>query len=153
MNAEELRKAIKSLSGRGRRVKPETEWLYFVRKRLNLAFGSDCRLVKIRGGLGQERGIPDLIGVIKGRGVALELKTPSGRHKLSQAQSDFLTTWTAAGGLSMVIDSPEALEGLIKNFGKETRHNPEQQQKIDAWNKGWRDFDKPGLKWLKGLVR
>ncbi len=117
MNAEELRKAIKSLPGRGRKVKPETEWLYYVRKRLSLAFGSDCRLVKIRGGLGQEVGISDLLGVIKGRGVALELKTPGGKHKLSQQQSDFLTSWTAAGGLSVVIDSPEALEELIKSFG------------------------------------
>ena len=99
-----------------RQVKPETEWLSYVRKRLALSFGPHCRLIKIMGGLGQEAGIADLIGCIRGRAVALELKTPGGRHKLSPAQSDFLASWSAAGGFSAVIDSPEVLEDLIKNF-------------------------------------
>lgn len=100
-----------------RTVKPETEWTNYVRKRLRLAFGPHQRLVKIRGGLGQEVGIADLLGVIRGRAVALELKTPGGRHKVSDAQADFLASWTAAGGLAMVIDSPESAEELIRNFG------------------------------------
>jgi hypothetical protein len=100
-----------------RTVKPETEWLRFVRARLKLAFGPHHRLIKVLGGLGQEPGIADLIGCVKGRAVALELKTPGGRHKLSPAQSDFLASWSAAGGFSAVIDSPEVLEDMIKNFG------------------------------------
>lgn len=100
-----------------RQVKPETEWLRYVRQRLKLSFGPHCRLIKVLGGLGQEPGIADLIGCIKGRAVALELKTPGGRHKLSPAQGDFLASWSAAGGFSAVIDSPEVLEDLIKNFG------------------------------------
>ena len=116
MTPDELRKAMTRLPGR-RQVKPETEWTNFVRKRLALSFGPHCRLVKIRGGLGQEVGIADLLGVIKGRAVALELKTPGGRHKLSPAQGDFLTSWTAAGGFSAVVDSPEALDTVILAFG------------------------------------
>ena len=100
-----------------RKIKPETEWLYYVRKRLQASFGPHCRMIKIMGGLGQEAGIADLIGCIKGRAVALELKTPGGRHKLSPAQGDFLASWSAAGGFSAVIDSVEVLEDVIKNFG------------------------------------
>lgn len=100
-----------------RSIKPETVWLRYVRQRLKLAFGPHQRLVKIMGGLGQEVGIADLIGVIKGRAVALELKTPGGRHKLSLAQSDFLASWSASGGFAMVVDSPESVEELIKHFG------------------------------------
>jgi hypothetical protein len=99
-----------------RQVKPETEWLRYVRRRLALAFGPRQRLIKILGGLGQESGIADLVGVINGRAVALELKTPGGRHKVSEAQKDFLITWSAAGGISVVIDSPEALEELIEKL-------------------------------------
>ena len=116
MTPDELRKAMTRLPGR-RQVKPETDWTNFVRKRLSICFGPHCRLVKIRGGLGQEVGIADLLGVIKGLAVALELKTPGGRHKLSPAQRDFLASWSAAGGYSAVIDSPESVEELIRNFG------------------------------------
>ena len=110
------------IQGRGyypntrRQVKPETVWLRFVRQRLKYAFGPHQRLVKILGGIGQEVGIADLIGCIRGKAVALELKTPGGRHKLSPAQSDFLSTWTASGGFSAVIDSPESLEAVIEYF-------------------------------------
>ncbi len=100
-----------------RSVKPETEWTNYVRQRLKLAFGPHCRLVKIRGGLGQEVGIADLLGVIRGRAVALELKTPGGRHKVSPAQADFLASCSAAGGYARVIDSPESVEALILDFG------------------------------------
>ena len=103
---------VRSLPTR-RRVKPETEWTNYVRKRIQLAFGPNARLVKIKGGLGQETGIADLIGVINGKGVALELKTPGGRHKLSPEQENFLADWSAAGGMAAVIDSQESLEAVI----------------------------------------
>lgn len=99
-------------------VKPETIWTGYVRRRLTLAFGFDCRLVKIRGGLGQEPGVADLVGVVRGRGVALELKTPGGRHKVSVAQEYFLRSWTAAGGFSMVVDSEESLKAAIEFLSK-----------------------------------
>ena len=57
-----------------RAVKPETEWLRFVRQRLRLAFGHRIRMIKVMGGLGQEPGISDLICCIQGRAVAIELK-------------------------------------------------------------------------------
>jgi hypothetical protein len=103
---------------RGRKkVNPETEWTRFVKARLKLSFGPYCRLVKIRGGLGQEAGVSDFLGCIRGRAVALELKTPGGRHKLSPAQGEFLYTWREAGGYTKVIDSIKSLEEVVINFG------------------------------------
>jgi hypothetical protein len=110
-------KEVHAALSRGRKVKPETEWTSFVKQRLKLSFGRHCRLVKIRGGLGQERGVADILGVIRGQAIALELKAPGGRHKVSDEQGAFLASWTAAGGYSKVIDSLESLEELIRNFG------------------------------------
>lgn len=98
-------------------VKPETIWLKYVRDRLRLSFGPHCFMIKPPAGIGSYPGTADLLGVIQGRAVALELKTPGGRHKLSPAQAAFLASWTAAGGYSQVIDSPESVEELIRNFG------------------------------------
>ena len=97
-----------------RSVKPETVWLHYCRQRLTLAFGSDACLFKVHGGLGQEPGIADLVGVVNGKGVALELKTPGGKGKLSPLQKDFLQRWTVAGGFSMVVDSEESLKAAIE---------------------------------------
>jgi len=99
-----------------RKVKPETEWLRFVRARLRLAFGHQIRMIKVMGGLGQEPGISDLICCIQGRAVAIELKTPGGRYGVSPRQQEFLDSWTMAGGLGVVVASPEELEVLIKQF-------------------------------------
>ena len=99
-----------------RQLKPETVWLRYVRQRLQLSFGSKCRLIKIMGGLGQEAGISDLIGVIDGFAVALELKTPGGRHKVSPAQAQFLEDWNMAAGIGVVIDSQQTLDDFIGKF-------------------------------------
>lgn len=98
------------------RKKPETAWLNYVRQRLRLAFGPSCRMIKVMGGLGQEPGIADLICCIQGRAVALELKTPGGRHKLSPYQASFLDSWREAGGVGMVIDSEDSLRDCISQF-------------------------------------
>jgi hypothetical protein len=44
-------------------------------------------------------GVADLIGVFRGRGVAIEVKT--GRDKLSEKQAKFLEQWRQAGGIGI----------------------------------------------------
>ena len=44
-------------------------------------------------------GVADLIGVFRGRGVAIEVKT--GRDKLSDKQEKFLNKWRQAGGIGV----------------------------------------------------
>ena len=44
-------------------------------------------------------GVADLIGVFRGRGVAIEVKT--GRDKLTEKLEKFLENWRQAGGIAM----------------------------------------------------
>lgn len=70
-------------------------------------------IVKIHGGPMQPAGIPDLVGVISGRFVGLEVKLPDGDHELTKLQESQLRAIRAAGGIGAVVTSPEeALEAL-----------------------------------------
>lgn len=55
------------------------------------------RLWSIMGGLGQEPGIADLIGLYKGRAIAIECK--AGSNTLTYHQQQFKLEWEAHGGL------------------------------------------------------
>lgn len=56
-------------------------------------------------------GAPDILGVRRGRGFGIEVKTPAGR--LSQQQAHFRAAWERAGGLYIVARSvDDALAGL-----------------------------------------
>jgi penicillin-binding protein-related factor A (putative recombinase) len=60
------------------------------------------------------RGVADLLGIYKGRPLAVEVKTKTGR--VSPHQQEFLKKWTAAGGIGFVARSVEdviaALSGI-----------------------------------------
>lgn len=57
------------------------------------------------------RGIADIIGVYKGRPLAIEVKTPTGR--LSDHQKIFLSDWSSAGGVAVVARSVDDVLDLI----------------------------------------
>jgi hypothetical protein len=85
-----------------------------------LAYGDRARLIRVQAGSfvvgssfirGAEAGSADLIGVVDGRAVALEVKTKTGRQ--SQTQREWADLWTQAGGFYAVVRSgTEALEIL-----------------------------------------
>jgi hypothetical protein len=56
------------------------------------------------------RGIPDIIGVISGRFIAIELKAPNG--KLDKLQEYTLSKIREAGGFAEVIDE-ESFEKIL----------------------------------------
>jgi hypothetical protein len=56
-------------------------------------------------------GVADLIGVYRGRGVAIEVKT--GKDKLSEKQAKFLERWKAAGGIGIEARSIEDVIGEL----------------------------------------
>jgi penicillin-binding protein-related factor A (putative recombinase) len=56
-------------------------------------------------GFGQIRGTADLLGIWKGKPLAIEVKTPTGR--LSQYQAIFLERFAKAGGIAFVARSVE----------------------------------------------
>lgn len=62
-------------------------------------------------------GTADLVGVYRGRAVAIEVKTPKGRQ--ADSQREWEAQWTAAGGVYRVVRSgSEALE-LLQQIDQE----------------------------------
>lgn len=56
-------------------------------------------------------GIADIIGIYKGRPLAIEVKSANG--KLSQHQKEFLAKWEFNGGIAIVAKS---IEDIIKGL-------------------------------------
>lgn len=71
------------------------------------------RWVKIHGGDNpfQEVGISDILGVYRGRAVAIEAKMPGGR--LSVKQERFLRDWEKAGGYIIVATTVVDVQRLL----------------------------------------
>lgn len=69
-----------------------------------------AHVIKTYGGP-YRRGLPDLIGVYRGRALALEVKRPGG--KPTPLQEHELGRWAAAGALVAVVTSVEDVKRLI----------------------------------------
>ena len=69
-----------------------------------------AHVIKTYGGP-YRRGLPDLIGVYRGRALALEVKRPGG--KPTPLQEHELSRWAAAGALVAVVTSVEDVKQLI----------------------------------------
>ena len=66
---------------------------------------------KVWQGLGSERGVPDIVGIINGRFFGIEIKGPHG--KLSEHQEKFIKRIQDAGGIAFVAKSvDDVLAGL-----------------------------------------
>ena len=97
-------------------MQPESRIL---KKILEYLRGKGGRWVKIHGGDNpfQESGIPDILGVYRGRAIAIEVKTPVG--VLSVKQRLFLRDWENAGGISLVADRLAVVKRLIASIDEE----------------------------------
>lgn len=58
---------------------------------------------RARTGTGMRVGVSDIMGIWNGQGLAVEVKTKSG--KVSEAQSKFMAEFVAKGGLAVVVRS------------------------------------------------
>ena len=64
-----------------------------------------------------EPGISDLIGILcDGRFLAIEVKTPQRRKRVSPAQKEFLDTINIAGGVGFVACSIEDVESNLSDY-------------------------------------
>jgi penicillin-binding protein-related factor A (putative recombinase) len=59
------------------------------------------------------RGVADIIGIWKGKPLAIEVKSATGR--LSPFQKEFLEKWELAGGISIVARCIEDVEKALKD--------------------------------------
>lgn len=74
---------------------------------------------KIHTGPFQERGVPDIVGCLRGRFVAFEVKTPDNKDGVTNYQKLQLDRIASAEGKSTVVTSvKETLQFLGKNFYK-----------------------------------
>lgn len=62
-----------------------------------------------------KKGVADILGIFKGKPLAIEVKTPTGR--LSPEQRDFLTEFREQGGIAFIARSVDDIE--LKLFSKE----------------------------------
>lgn len=71
--------------------------------------------MKVWGGPFQRTGIPDVIGVIGGRGISVEVKT--GKAVLDDAQEKERKDLEAAGALYVLCRTPEDLMAAVEGAG------------------------------------
>lgn len=65
-----------------------------------------------QGSFSQPKGVSDILGIYKGKPLAIEVKTERGR--LSQFQDEFLERWKKEGGIGFVARS---VDDVIDNLG------------------------------------
>jgi hypothetical protein len=75
----------------------------------------DFWVLKVQGGLSQEAGVPDLLICARGRFVAVELKRPDGKGRLSGIQRAQLDRILNAGGVGVVIDDFDEFVELMES--------------------------------------
>jgi len=59
-------------------------------------------------------GKSDIIGIYNGRFVALEVKKPETRTRVTEQQNQFLNTVRRYGGIAAVVTSPEEAVRIIQ---------------------------------------
>jgi Holliday junction resolvase len=73
-----------------------------------------CWCFKTHGGMYAQSGIPDIIVCYKGRFLALEVKTTSG--KLTRLQESTLTKINAAKGYACKVTSLQEVKEIVENL-------------------------------------
>jgi Holliday junction resolvase len=72
---------------------------------------------KVHGHLGQRRGLPDIVGCLQGRFLAIEVKSPRSLRKgyrVTPAQEKELYAIRQAGGVAVVIASIDELVAALE---------------------------------------
>lgn len=95
--ADIVRKALKAL-----RELPDTFWF------------------KVHGGPYQQAGIPDIIGMIRGRFFGLEFKTPARKNTVTPLQEQTLNAIRKAGGVGAVVTSVDEALAVAKEFSPQS---------------------------------
>ena len=72
--------------------------------------------VKIHGSAYQASGIPDIIGVYKGRFIAFEVKLPDKEHTVSRRQALMVVRITLAGGVAKVVSSMREVTDIMESL-------------------------------------
>lgn len=62
------------------------------------------------------KGIADIMGIYKGRGVAIEVKTPETKNKVSWSQKAFLERFKECGGIAFVCWDDKEVVPMLESM-------------------------------------
>ncbi len=74
---------------------------------------------KTHGNHFQGRGLPDIMGCVRGRLLGIEVKLPGKEHELTPIQKATLKKINRAGGLGVMVSSVEQAEEAVNEYIKE----------------------------------
>lgn len=69
---------------------------------------------KTHGGPYQKAGLPDIMGVHRGRFIGVEIKCPGKEGELTDLQAKILDSISRAGGIAFMATSPQQVDQLLK---------------------------------------
>ena len=92
--------------------KPETKVVRDIIKMLKSSFPGFY--FKTHGGLYQKIGLPDILGVHRGRFIGIEVKCPGKEDTLTNLQEKNLALINLYGGVGFMSISPEDTESQLK---------------------------------------
>lgn len=102
-------------------AQPEGRLQLRIQKALKVKYGRGIFVFKVHGSALMMTGLPDLIGVVKGRFFAIEVKMPGGQ--VSERQSYVHSLIRAAGGTvavsRSVTDALEVIDEVIMSYDDE----------------------------------
>lgn len=86
---------------------------------------------KTHGGLYQRAGLPDIVGVYKGRFIGVEIKCPGKEDTLTDLQQKTLDHISRAGGVALMATSPQQLNHSLKeelNYGRHCKNRKNKKE-------------------------
>lgn len=86
---------------------------------------------KTHGGPYQKAGLPDIIGVYKGRFIGVEIKCPGKEDTLTDLQSKTIRRIVLAGGVAFMATSPQQIDEILKeelNHGNQKLKSRKNQE-------------------------
>ena len=95
--------------------KEETKLAAKIKKSIIARYGGFW--ANIHGGVYQTVGLPDMIGCINGRFIAMEFKTPENKNGATEAQLKQISLINEAGGSARVITSVEEAFKFLDELG------------------------------------
>lgn len=87
---------------------------------------------KTHGGPYQKAGLPDIIGVYKGRFIGIEIKCPSKEDTLTDLQKKVLDKIKRAGGVAFMATSPQQIEIILQEELKDGKRKSRKNQEADG---------------------
>lgn len=92
---------------------PESRLSYAIQKALKQEYGRDLWCFKVHGGPLMPVGVPDIIGVCRGRFFALETKMPRPDSQPSERQRYVMSLIRRAGG---IVDVPRSVADALSTL-------------------------------------